>query len=116
MKQGEFHICGILWRSLINDPIYILNSFRNSSENINLSRWENHTYQDLLKSADYEINPEQRLKYLAQAEEVLLKEVPVLPMFYTDFRAIVKNNIQLPAISPFGTLDLKWTKLRSQLQ
>ncbi len=114
MKQGDFHLCGILWRSLINDPVYILNSFRNSNENINLSKWENNTYQELLKWADYEVNTEKRLKYLAHAEKILLEEIPVLPVFYTDFRAIVKNHVHPPVISSFGTLDLKWTKLKTQ--
>ncbi len=113
MKQGDFHICGILWRTLVNDPIYVLNFFRNSKENINLSRWEKPEFRHLLELADHELNSEIRLKYLALAEELLLQEIPVLPAFQIDFRAIIKKHIQLPGISPQGgILDLKWTRFK----
>jgi len=112
MKQGEFHLSGVLWRSVVNDPIYVLNSFRYSNENINLSRWEKTEYQQLLELADHELNLERRFKYLAEAEELIMREIPILPVFYTDFRAIVKKHLHLPSISPLGILDLKWTKFK----
>lgn len=111
MKQGEFHIGGMLWRSLIDDPIYILNTFRYAVEQMNLSRWENSEYKKILELADLELNPEQRSLYLGQAHEMLIREIPILPIYYLDFRAVVKNHILPPSISPFGILDVKWTKL-----
>lgn len=110
MKQGEFHIGGMLWRSLINDPIYLLNTFRYSAEQMNLSRWENSEYKKILELADWELDLKQRALYLKQAHEILIREIPVLPIYYHDFRALVKNYIIPPAISPFGILDIKWTK------
>jgi oligopeptide transport system substrate-binding protein len=115
MKQGDFHLCGIHWRALVNDPIYVLNFFRDSKERINLSRWEKPEFRQLLEKADHELNLQLRFKYLAQAEELLLKEIPILPVFNIDFRAIVKNHIQLSGISPQGILDLKWTKIKKSL-
>lgn len=113
MKQGEFHIGGMLWRSLVNDPIYVLNTFRYSAEQMNLSRWEHSEYKKILELADGELNPKQRDIYMSQAHEMLIQEVPVLPVYYHDFQALVKRHITPPSISPFGTLDIKWTKLLS---
>ena len=77
------------------------------------SRWEKPEFRHLLELADNELNPEIRLKYLALAEELLLQEIPILPAFQIDFRAIVKKHIQLPGISPQGgILDLKWTRFK----
>lgn len=112
MKQGEFHIGGMLWRSLIDDPIYVLNTFRYSGEQMNLSRWENSEYKKILEQADWELNPEQRTLYLGQAHEMLIREIPILPIYYLDFRALVKNHIIPPSISPFGILDIKWIKIK----
>ena len=115
MKQGDFHICGILWRTLVNDPIYVLNFFKDSKERINLSRWEKPEFRQLLDLADHELNSQLRLHYLAQAEELLLKEIPILPVFNIDFRAIVKKHVEAPGISPQGILDLKWAKIKKKL-
>jgi oligopeptide transport system substrate-binding protein len=113
MKEGDFHICGILWRSLVNDPIYILNSFRDSFDSINLARWENPTYKKLLEEADCELDPVQRIAALTKAHNLLIEEIPVIPAFYTQFSALVKNDIEPPSISPYGIMDLKWTKVNS---
>lgn len=114
MKQGDFHISGTLWRFIINDPIYILNFVRYPGESINFPKWENAEYQRLLNLADYELDLNKRSYFLMKAEEVLAKEVPLIPVFYTDFKALIKKHIMHPILSPIGVLDIKWTQFKKQ--
>lgn len=82
MTQGDFQIGGMGWKSWINDPIYTLNAFRYASEKVNFAKWEDEKYQHCLDAADKEVNPEIRLQHLRAAEEILLHEMPVIPIFY----------------------------------
>ncbi len=83
----------MLWRSAIDDPIYTLNAFRYSNDKINLSGWENANYQILLQRADEECDPVRRLKLLSIAEQVLLEELPVVPLFDEKNHYIKNKNL-----------------------
>ncbi|MBI2742654.1 MAG: peptide ABC transporter substrate-binding protein [Chlamydiales bacterium] len=82
MTQGDFQIGGMGWKSWINDPIYTLNAFRYASEKVNFAKWEDEKYQRCLDAADKEVDPKRRLEHLRAAEEILLQEMPVLPIYY----------------------------------
>ena len=111
MQQGKFHIGGMLWRPLIEDPIYVLSTFRHSPDQMNLSGWESSEYKAILELADWELNPDQRRLYLQQAHEILISEAPVLPVYHLNFVAMVKSTVLPPSNAPFGVLDLKWTQI-----
>lgn len=82
IQEGNFQVCSVLWNSWLNDPIYTLNAFKYSREKVNFSKWENKKYQQLLDASDQELSLEKRKRYLALAEEILIKDVVVLPIFY----------------------------------
>jgi ABC-type oligopeptide transport system substrate-binding subunit len=115
LTEGNYDMGNIFWTSPIDDPIYTLNAFRFASEGTNFSKWENSDYQKLLDKADYEINTSKRLYYLAQAEKLLLEQVPVLPAYYPESRALVKNHLQNISFKPASAaIDLKWIVLNDK--
>src|SRR6185437_9296974 len=77
MTQGDFQVAGILWRSLMNDPIYTLNYFRYAVDTSNFAKWETPEFQRALDLADRELDLEKRSHYLREAESILIKEMPV---------------------------------------
>ena len=82
LTRGNYQIGIMGWRPLINDPLYSLNIFKYSSEEINFSKWEHKEYQKLLDFADREPHGQQRKKILKEAEAILIQETPVMPLFH----------------------------------
>src|SRR5262249_30877081 len=74
-------ICRSGWIADFPDAMAFLNLFRNEGS-ANDSGWSNDRYKQLLTAAENELDPDDRLTTLAKAEELLLKEAPVIPLFY----------------------------------
>lgn len=104
--QGNFQVCLMSWVSWIDDPIYTLNAFRSSLEKINFPRWENPSFVALLEKADQEIDTQKRLQYLAQAEQILVQEMPVIPLYYQSCRAMARSNLELSYHPFYGYFNL----------
>ncbi len=95
MTKGEFQMGIMSWHSWINDPVYTLNGFRFAKEDTNFSKWENPAYQELLDKSDQEMDLEKRKLYFSEAEEILCREMPIIPLFYQQFMAMVKKNLSV---------------------
>lgn len=104
--RGAFQIALIHWNSWFDDPSYTLNAFKYASEEINFSKWENPEFQRLLDLSDAEANPFQRSSYLLQAEEILSKEMPVIPICYLPTQALVRKEFQIFYRTPCGPFNL----------
>ncbi len=106
MAHGAHDITLAIWESWIDDPIYLLNNFRHANEDLNFAKWEHPKVQQLLHNADNEFDPEHRLKFLAQAEEIILGEVPVIPLFDRAFQTLVKEERDVVFPGPMLPLAL----------
>ncbi len=111
MTQGDFDLGGITWTPWVNDPMYTLNSFRNSSESINFSKWENSQYQEILCLAEKEIDLGKRQVYYMQAEKILLDELPVALVSSMKTQSFKKKNFKIHSSSTL--LNLKWAYFSS---
>lgn len=95
LTKGTFQLGLIQWVSWINDPIYTLNAYRSADDEINFSKWENAGFQHWLERAEHEINPYQYSSFLQKAEEILCKEMPTVPLFYSSSPAMIRNDLQV---------------------
>ncbi len=106
LADGAFQIALLHWHSWVDDPIDTLNSFKCESEKINFSKWEDASFQRFLELSDYEANPFQRSSYLLQAEKILSEEMPIVPIFYQPYQALVRKDLNIFYRSPCGPFDL----------
>jgi len=106
MTQGDFQLGGFSWASWINDPTYTFNVFRDPDEPINLPKWKNRQYQDILCLAEKEIESIHRKPYYLEAEKLLLEEMPVIPIFSLKGSALKKKNFRIDHSSPL--VNFKW--------
>lgn len=111
MTHGDYQIGAMNWKAWINDPSYTLNAFRYASERVNFAKWENEEYQTLLARADLEIDSENRLRYLESAEEILLREMPVIPIYYEAHQFMRKKRIKVDVNPLTGYVDFSTTKI-----
>lgn len=93
--RGDFTISLIHWYSWIDDPIYTLNAFKFPKERINLAKWGHKEFEDMLHCSDQASSPSQRFFYLLQAEKILCREAPIIPIFYQSIQMMTKKNLQI---------------------
>ena len=82
LQKGNYQLGGMSWQSWLRDPIYIMQTFREKADGVNMSHWENKEYQNLLNAAEQEIDPAKRRSYFNQAEALLMEEMPVIPVYF----------------------------------
>lgn len=113
LTKGEYQIGMMAWKPLINDPLYTLNIFKSSTEEINLSKWENSEYQRLLDLADREVDIESRKKLQKLAEGILVKEVPFISLFHEKTANFIRKNPMVEFERSFmGNVDFKYVKVK----
>jgi oligopeptide transport system substrate-binding protein len=80
MHNKDYAICRASWFGDYNDPSTFTDKYKIDSGN-NDSNWINQKYQHLCELADVEADKQKRLDYFSQAEQILLDEAPILPVF-----------------------------------
>jgi oligopeptide transport system substrate-binding protein len=83
------------WIGDYADPNTFLEAFRSASEN-NRTGWKNARYDALLAAASVESDSARRLARLAEAEALLLGELPILPLY-----GYVSQNLVNPRLEGF---------------
>lgn len=105
MTTGNYQIGGIYWASWYNDPLYTLQSFKYRKEKVNFSGWESEHFQSLLDQSDQTIDLEKRKELLREAEELLIKEAVVIPIFYGEGWYIKQPKLVLNEYPTNGNID-----------
>lgn len=113
MVEGSFQLGTINWTAWINDPFYTLNAFQYRSNRVNFSKWEHEEYKSYLSRAHRAIIPGDRTHYLKKAEQLLIRECPVLPIYREQY--VFMHNEQLVDVlcSDTGHVDFKWSSISS---
>ena len=107
LAQGDFSIGEIGWSSWLWDPIYMLDTFRTRSFATNMSRWEDVRYKEYLEKSDYEIDIEKRKEYLQQAEQILMEEMPVIPICFNSIAFMNNPKLKNVYLSPLKVIDFR---------
>lgn len=105
MTTGNYQLGGIHWTSWLNDPIYTLQSFKYAKERVNFTGWENSQFQSYLDQSDKTTDPDRRNDFLREAEEILIKEAVVIPIFYGTGWFIKHSNLVLNSFTSNGNID-----------
>lgn len=107
LTKGNFQMGLVNWISWIDDPLYsTLNYFKSANQETNFAKWENEEFKHLLEISQMETNPFKRSSNLIKAEEIICTEVPVIPLFYQPYQALVKKDIQVSFKKPCGPFNI----------
>lgn len=111
LHKTQFEIARSAIAPPYKDPAYFLQLFSKENSSLNYSGWYNPTFINLLDSAKKSSHSEMRNHFLLQAEELLLEEMPVAPLFfYTNFY-LKKNSINNVVIDELNRADFKWATI-----
>jgi oligopeptide transport system substrate-binding protein len=106
--RNDYQIAGATWYCYCNDPIYNLNHLRFKNRYLNATRWESSELQRLLDAADQTVDVAMRRRHLREAEELLVREMPIIPVYCYAYRFVRRTEVQGITVSPLGHLDFKW--------
>lgn len=90
-----------------HDPNNILERFKFKENKKNLPGFENEKYISLLDLAGRTNDPERRLAILRQAEEILIEELPITPIFHLNLGHLSSPSLTHLEFSPLGNLLFK---------
>ena len=112
VSTSPAHVFSYIWIADFADPLAFLELFRGSS-NLNESRWSSKQFDYLLEKAAQTRDQKERLKKLAEAEQVLLDSGVIMPISHT----ISLNVVDLSVVSGWydNALDIhpfKYIKLK----
>ena len=80
-KTGNYQILVSVWIADYQDPTSFLDLWLSTSGN-NFTSWSNADYDAALFAAAQKSDPVQRRALLTQAENTLLKETPIIPLYF----------------------------------
>lgn len=81
MREGDFAIVLAGWAADYNDPMTFLDMWTTDSP-YNDVKWSNKQYDELIKKAKTAGDPNERIKAMADAEKILLDELPIIPVYW----------------------------------
>ncbi len=96
LRQGDFQIGDGGWVADFNDPKNFLFLLQSNTGAMNYSRYSNAEFDALVEAADNERDLDVRAQMLEDAEQMMLDDMPVIPMWYQ-----VTKNLVDPTLTGF---------------
>ncbi|AYB40117.1 peptide ABC transporter substrate-binding protein [Brevibacillus laterosporus] len=109
LHRGNYQVGRNGWNADYNDPISFLQIYKDKTGGNNDTKWENPKYKELLNKADAETNPEVRKGYLADAEKIIIDEMPIIPIYFDSNVWLQNDNLKGVVVDAMGNVDYKWT-------
>lgn len=93
-----------------NDPYNYLESFT-TDHPMNRTGWSNEKYDQLLRDAYGETDEAKRMELLYEAEELLMEEVPMFPLFYYNNVILEQESVKGVLRHTVGPNDYKYVEM-----
>lgn len=107
LHRRSYHIAHMSLITQYPDQMNVLERFKYITENKNYCGWSNKQYTDLLNQSYFAVNGEERAKLLSQAEELLICDMPISPLYYLTLFYLQKPMVNGIEISPLGHVQFK---------
>ncbi|MGL4364962.1 MAG: peptide ABC transporter substrate-binding protein, partial [Cetobacterium sp.] len=94
------------WIADYNDPMNFLDLWITGGGN-NVSGYSNPEYDNLIKEAQKENDPEKRTALLHKAENILMDDMPIIPLYYYTSVVVANPKVKGWVKSPLGGYHFK---------
>ncbi|WP_319402335.1 peptide ABC transporter substrate-binding protein [uncultured Anaeromusa sp.] len=102
--RGEFQIARASWIGDYADPMTFLDVFKDAT---NDARYQNPRYNALIEEAQSALDPARRMAAMHEAEQILLDDAVILPIYYTTQPYVASPRLQGVSWSVLGLADFK---------
>lgn len=116
-REGLFQVGTGEWIADFNDPLAFLELFKTRKDvktgsGMNDTGWLNAHYVALLDACLTEISTRTRNQLLHEAEEILVGEMPIIPVYHYAFDYLKKDELEGVLLSPLGMADFKYAHFK----
>lgn len=108
VSKQDFQLSFGSWIADFADPINFLEVFKYKKGGSNNTLWENSHYIELLDRSAKVVDPQQRHELLAKSEQILIDQMPMIPVFYYTMLYVNQPHVKDVALSSMGQIDFKW--------
>jgi oligopeptide transport system substrate-binding protein len=108
ISQKEFQLAAGSWTADFNDPINFLEVFKYKEASTNNTNWESSKYIDLLNQSGLCRDSEERKGILREAEQILMDQMPIIPIFHFSLNYLQRESLEEVVLSPLGKIDFRW--------
>ena len=106
-KKGDFDMVFQGWIGDYNDPMTFMNMFLTGGS-YNDSGWSNAQHDGLIKQAQTDSDNAKRMEFMAQAEKILVTELPIVPLYHSATNRVSRPYLKGILDFPLGgSTDLK---------
>lgn len=113
MAEGNYQIGRLGQSAEVSDPLFILEAYRENS-GYNYTNWSNDEFIDLLEQAKLSIDPDERYEILRDAEELIMDEMPILPIYIYKTVYTHRDYVKDVHVSDLGFIQLKWAYISEE--
>ena len=106
-QQGDYEIARHGWVGDYIDPMTFLDLWTTDGGN-NDAGFSNAEYDELSAAAKVETDSDKRNELLRQAEDILMDEMPILPIYYYTTVTAANENVKDVHISTLGKIYFKY--------
>ncbi len=108
IASKDYEIAAGSWTADFNDPINFLEVFKYKNSSTNNTGWEHPEYIDLLNQSDEMIDPKLRKETLIKAENILLADVPIIPICHLSQNYLKNPDLKNVYLYRSGFIDFKY--------
>ncbi|WP_315080882.1 peptide ABC transporter substrate-binding protein [uncultured Clostridium sp.] len=99
--SGQYEIGRHGWTGDYVDPMTFLEMWESNS-GMNVAKYKSEEYDKLINAAKSEQNSEKRFELLHKAEDILMEDMPILPLYYKVEVKGIKTYVKDVRVSPLG--------------
>lgn len=103
----DYTVASGSWFADYYDPMSFLSVFEYKDNGTNYTGWENTNYIKLLNDSNNSLDATKRYELLGQAQDVLMQEMPILPLFHFTFSSGKSDRLEQGNLSPLGMIDVE---------
>ena len=110
VQTGDYQIMNISLDLWANDPSTNLDIFKYKKTPLNGTEWSDPEYTRLLELAAETKDRMKRNEYFRRAEACIMRQLPVIPICYQNFKYMKSSRLSGEVVSPVGLVEFKWLK------
>jgi ABC-type oligopeptide transport system substrate-binding subunit len=111
LQAGDFQLGFVNWQADIPDPYTFLSALFSETGNYINTRYHSEAFDGWMRSALQQWDEAARSHLLAEAEDLALRDLPFIPLYFDSGRAIVSTQVQGFADNMFLLHPARWMNL-----
>jgi len=108
VSSGDFEISLSHWFTWFNDQYYNLKYLKHKDGGMNGTDWEDPNYISLINQAISHSQTTSRKHYFKQAEQLVMDQMPIIPLFCSDYTYLKPPNLMGEILSSTGQMEFQW--------